>query len=152
MIHYYWSIHFAAGVLCNILIVSIFSWSIEDLGARQTLSMLDGAGAYSANSSWLGYRWSLGDDSDLGDLIFFFVCIYIIDLYDLFLQKCLSCVCVVIDLSLWWCLCCVGATCLLHIAEAIPAGDDAAFCPAMEYLFGSSFDSRKWLGRQKKLP
>jgi len=28
----------SAGVLCNILIVSIFSWSIEDLGARRSIS------------------------------------------------------------------------------------------------------------------
>eukprot|EP00435_Cladocopium_sp_Y103_P069543 s521_g33.t1 len=41
----------ALGVLCNILIVSVFSWSIEDLGARQTLSMLDAQGAYTTNSS-----------------------------------------------------------------------------------------------------
>lgn len=33
------------GVLCNILIVSIFSWQIEDNSARQTLSMLDLQGA-----------------------------------------------------------------------------------------------------------
>lgn len=70
----------ALGVLCNILIVSIFSWSIEDLGARQTLSMLDGAGAYSANSSLflpetmqhsvLLWSTSLDPDSIQGSLIF----------------------------------------------------------------------------------
>ena len=54
------------GVLCNILIVSIFSWQIEDNSARQTLSMLDLQGARFSDplqplesSVWARFRWVL---------------------------------------------------------------------------------------------